>query len=176
VGAYFGVSVGTARDVNDDGYDDVIVGAEFYSNGERHEGRAYVYHGSASGLSLTPVGTAESDRGNANFGYSVGTAGDFNGDGYDDVIVGAPNYSEGQAGEGRAYGYYGSASGLSLTPDRMAESNQPSAAFGESVGTAGDVDGDGCDDVIVGAPDYPRYYYEGEAVVFHGRPAMTKPR
>ena len=50
----FGVSVGTAGDVNGDGYGDVIVGAPRYDNGETNEGRAFVYHGSATGLSASP--------------------------------------------------------------------------------------------------------------------------
>src|SRR5262249_31359115 len=136
-GAQFGFSVGTAGDVNGDGYDDVIVGAFYYDNGQTNEGRAFVYHGSASGLSTTPDWTAESDQNFAQFGSSVGTAGDVNGDGYDDVIVGAEIYDNGQFDEGRAFVYHGSASGLSLTPNWTAESDQGSAWFGSSVGTAG---------------------------------------
>jgi hypothetical protein len=167
--ASFGFSVGTAGDVNGDGYSDVIVGAPFYDNGETYEGRAYVYHGSASGLSGTAAWTAESNQGSAFFGFSVGTAGDVNGDGYSDVIVGAYLYDNGETDEGRAYVYHGSASGLSGTAAWTAESNQANAYFGYSVGTAGDVNGDGYSDVIVGA-----YYYdngetdEGRAYVYYG--------
>ncbi len=50
-GAWFGASVATAGDVNGDGYSDVIVGARFYDNGETDEGRAYLYIGSAAGIS-----------------------------------------------------------------------------------------------------------------------------
>jgi hypothetical protein len=177
VQAIFGWSVGTAGDVNGDGYDDVVVGAHLYDNGQADEGRAFVYHGSASGLSNLsnkPDWTAESDQANALFGNSVGTTGDVNADGYDDVIVGAHSYDNGEAYEGRAFVYYGSASGLSPTPDWTAESNQTSASFGWSVGTAGDVNGDGYDDVIGGAPWYTHgQAYEGMAVVFHGRATAT---
>jgi len=107
--ANFGYSVATAGDVNGDGYSDVIVGAPYYDNGQANEGRAYVYHGSATGLSTTFNWTAESDQADANFGNSVATAGDVNGDGYSDVIVGAPYYSNDQTAEGRAYVYHGSA-------------------------------------------------------------------
>jgi hypothetical protein len=166
---HFGTSVGTAGDVDGDGYDDVIVGTPGYANGETDEGRAFVYHGSASGLSATPAWTAESNQAGARFGYSVGTAGDVDGDGYSDVIVGAYGYTNGETAEGAAFVYHGSASGLSATPDWTAESNQANAWFGYSVGTAGDVNGDGYDDVIVGA----RYYAngqtnEGRAFVYHG--------
>jgi hypothetical protein len=165
--AEFGYSVGTAGDVNGDGFSDVIVGAHWYNNGEYQEGRAYVYHGSASGPS--PDWTKESNKAYAEFGYSVGTAGDVNGDGYADVIVGARSYDHGQDNEGLAFVYAGSASGLNLVPYWFAESNQANAHLGQSVGTAGDVNGDGYGDVIVGA-----HYYahgtddEGAAFVWYG--------
>jgi hypothetical protein len=152
--ANFGSSVATAGDVNGDGYSDVIVGANLYDNGQTDEGRAYVYLGSAGGLSVSPAWTAESDQSNANFGNSVATAGDVNNDGYSDVIVGAFNFQNGQAGEGRAYLYLGSASGLATTAAWTAESDQIGAQFGWSVATAGDVNGDGYSDVIVGANVY----------------------
>jgi len=168
-GALFGVSVGTAGDVNGDGFSDVIVGAESFGNGEIGEGRAFVYLGSASGLSLTPSWTAESDQASATFGFSVGTAGDVNGDGYSDVIVGAYSFDNGQTDEGRAFVYLGSASGLTLTPSWTAESDQAIAWFGASVGTAGDVNGDGFSDVIVGAPLFDNGQGdEGRAFLYYG--------
>jgi hypothetical protein len=154
--ASFGASVGTAGDVNGDSYIDVVVGAYLYDNGQSNEGRAFVYSGSAGGLSATPDWTAESDQANASFGYSVGTAGDVNGDGYADVIVGAPDYDNGQNAEGRAFVYHGSATGLRRTADWTAESNRSLFFFGDSVGTAGDVNGDGYDDIIVGPPQAMR--------------------
>jgi len=169
VDAYFGYSVGTAGDVNGDGYSDVIVGAPLYDNGQADAGRAYVYHGSATGLSATPAWTAEGDQAGAEFGSSVGTAGDVNGDGYSDVIVGAPFYDAPQMDEGRAYVYLGSANGLLSAPIWMTEGDQDIAYFGASVGTAGDVNGDGYSDVIVGAPVYTNgQLHEGRAFVYHG--------
>ena len=123
-GAYFGYSVATAGDVNGDGYSDVIVGARMYDNGQTDEGRAYVYYGSAGGLAVSAGWTAESDQATAYFGNSVGTAGDVNGDGYSDVIVGACWYDNGQTDEGRAYAYYGSAGGLAVSAGWTAERNQ----------------------------------------------------
>jgi len=169
VGAEFGFSVASAGDVNGDGYDDVIVGARYYDYGQTDEGAAAVYHGSASGLALIPNWMGEGDQEYAHFGSSVGTAGDVNGDGYDDVIVGAPGYSNGQDTEGAAAVYHGSASGLSIVPNWGDEGDQDDAVFGWSVGTAGDVNGDGFADVIISAPWYTNgQTYEGAAAVYHG--------
>lgn len=165
----FGHSVSTAGDVNNDGYDDIIIGSPFYNHGEPQEGAAAVYLGSASGLSLTPSWHAESDRAATEFGYSVATAGDVNGDGYDDVIVGAPCYGNPQPYEGAVAVYHGSASGLSLVPNWGDESDTEDTRFGHSVGTAGDVNGDGYDDIIVGAPYYTHgQNREGGIAIYYG--------
>jgi hypothetical protein len=180
ISARFGSSVATAGDVNGDGYSDVIVGAPFFDNGQSDEGRAFVYHGSAAGLSATPAWTAESDQANAHFGFSEATAGDVNGDGYSDVIVGAEAYDNGQTDEGRAFVYHGSAAGLSATPNWTAESDQANSYFGYSVPTAGDVNGDGYSDVIVGAYAYDNGQTdEGRAFVYYGNEGgsrATSPR
>ena len=168
-GALFGWSVATAGDVNADGFADVIVGAWSYDGGETDEGRAFVYHGSPSGLSLTPEWTAESDQTNAQFGTRVATAGDVNGDGFADVIVGAPFFDNDLSYEGRAFVYHGSVSGLSISPNWTAEGNQTGVQFGNTLATAGDVNGDGFADVIVGAVVYSNGEgNEGRAFVFHG--------
>jgi uncharacterized repeat protein (TIGR01451 family) len=168
-GALFGSSVATAGDVNADGYSDAIVGAYYYSGPQYREGRAFVFHGSAGGLSTTPDWFAESDQAESLLGFSVSTAGDVNGDGYSDVIVGAHDYSASWYKEGRAYAYFGSATGLSLTANWTAESGQSNASFGYSVSTAGDVNGDGFSDVIVGSYEYDNgEVNKGRAFVYHG--------
>src|SRR5207245_1145792 len=75
-----------------------------------------------------------------------------NGDGFGDVIIGEPNYSNGESYEGRALVYLGSASGLGATPAWAVESNRSFLDFGGIVGSAGDVNRDGFGDVVVGAP------------------------
>jgi hypothetical protein len=170
--AQFGFSVASAGDVNGDGFSDVIVGVRLFDNGETDEGRAYVYHGSAAGLGTTANWTAESNQANAYFGWSVASAGDVNGDGFSDVIVGAIFYDGGQADEGRAFLYHGSASGLSTTPNWTAESNQVAAYFGYSVASAGDVNGDRFSDVIVGAANFDNGQSdEGAVFAYHGSAA-----
>lgn len=171
-----GASVATAGDVNGDGYSDVIVGAPGVSNGEDSEGRAYVYHGSPTGLSTTPAWSTESDQENALYGSSVGTAGDVNGDGYSDVIVGAPQFANGQAKEGRAYVYHGSSTGLSTNSAWVTESDVEDALYGGSVATAGDLNGDGYSDVIVGAGGYTNTELEeGRVYVYLGSPSGLSP-
>src|SRR6185503_16075720 len=104
-GAVFGSAAGIAGDVNGDGYSDVVVGSLFYDNGENDEGRAFVYHGSADGLAASSAWTAEGNQAGALYATSAASAGDVNGDGYSDVIVGAPQYDNGEADEGRAFVY-----------------------------------------------------------------------
>jgi hypothetical protein len=167
----FGFSVGSAGDVNKDGYDDIIIGAPSYDNGEENEGAAFIYHGENTpyGVSATPDQTLDCDQSTSWFGISVGTAGNVNGDDYDDVIVGAHTYTNGQSGEGAAFIYHGGSSGVSATPSRTLESNQANAQYGVSVGTAGDVNGDGYDDVIVGSATYDCVLNdEGLAFLYHG--------
>jgi hypothetical protein len=168
-GAYMGRSVASAGDVNGDGYSDVMVGAYFYSNGQTNEGRAYVYHGSASGINTTLPATVESNQASAFMGFSVASAGDVNGDGYSDVMVGAYGYDNGQTNEGAAFVYHGSATGINTTPADTLESNQAIAFMGWSEASAGDVNGDGYSDVMVGAPFYVNGQTdEGAAFVYHG--------
>jgi hypothetical protein len=169
--ADYGISVATAGDVNADGFSDVIVGARFASNGQLAEGLAFLYMGSASGLFATHEWMAESDQDSANFAYSVAPAGDVNGDGFDDVLIGAYGYDGGELNEGRAYLYLGSASGLgpSATPDWSFESDRAGAWLGVSVASAGDVNGDGYTDVLVGAAAYSNdETAEGRSYLFHG--------
>jgi|GEM_PF-632495 len=168
-GAQMGYSVASAGDVNGDGYSDVIVGAELYDNGQDREGAAFVYHGSAAGISTTAAAQVESDQGGAEMGRSVASAGDVNGDGFSDVIVGAYFYSNGQNYEGAAFVYHGSATGISTTAAARVESDQGDAQMGWSVASAGDVNGDGYSDVIVGANQYSNgQNVEGAAFVYHG--------
>jgi hypothetical protein len=172
IGGWLGTAVATAGDVNGDGYADVIVGASLYDNGEMDEGRAYVFHGSATGPAATPSWTAESNQGGAEFGVSVCTAGDVNGDGFADVIVGAEDFDNGQTSEGRAYVYLGSPTGLAATPAWTAEGEQNAALFGRAVSAAGDVNGDGYADVVVGASGYTNgQSSEGAAFLFYGNAA-----
>ncbi|MBD3241991.1 MAG: hypothetical protein GF331_15485 [Chitinivibrionales bacterium] len=167
--ADYGISVAPAGDVNGDGYGDVVVGAPRYDDGQTDEGVAFVYYGSATGLSSSPDDVLQANVASAGFGRSVNTAGDVDGDGYSDVIIGSPTFTSGQTDEGAAYIYLGGSRGI-LTPYHVRiQSNRTGAKFGWSVATAGDVQNDGYSDVIVGAYLWSNGENgEGYAAVYHG--------
>lgn len=164
-GGRMGTSVATAGDVNDDGYSDVIVGIPAYNNGQAAEGAAVVYPGSPLGLDVANAITVESNQANAQLGQSVASAGDVNGDGYSDIIIGAPLYDNGQTNEGAAFVHIGTALGLKMVPVATIEGNQDNARMGAAVSSTGDNNGDGLSDVAVGAPFYDNGQSD-EGVVF----------
>lgn len=163
----FGFSVSGAGDVDGDGYDDVIVGAVWSDQyGGDKSGKAYVFRGGEP-LNTTPFVEMIAEKVNDQFGYSVGRAGDVNNDGYDDVIVGAFANS---TNTGKAYIYFGDplmddASDVTMSGEKIGDD------FGGSVDSAGDVNGDGYDDVIVGAVGYANT--TGKAYIFQGGKPMN---
>jgi hypothetical protein len=166
----FGVSVATAGDVNADGFDDVIVGADGNDTGGADAGRAYVFYGGLAPdafADLTLTGVAAGDR----FGHSVASAGDVNGNGAADLIVGAYSSDTGGFDAGSAYVFYGG-NASSFIPSITLTGAAASDFFGRSVASAGDVNGDGFGDVIVGAPENDAGGTNaGRAYVYFGGPA-----
>jgi hypothetical protein len=174
-GDFFGVSVASAGDVDGDGFADVVVGATFADPGGRTDaGTASVYLGSPTGLSSTPALGLEGVAANDHFGRSVASAGDVDGDGFADVVVGAPRADPGdRIDAGTARVYLGSSAGLSSTPALVLEGVAAGDFFGESVASAGDVDGDGFADLVVCArlADPGGRTDAGTASVYLGSPA-----
>ncbi len=155
----YGFSVSNAGDVNGDGFADIVVGSPAYLNlsGLTIAGRVDVYHGSLAGLNTTPVSKITGGLVGGLFGYSVSTAGKVNNDAFDDIIAGAPA-SLGVVAVGSAYVFHGSASGITATSVSGANTTLQAPGlltrtlFGYSVSNAGDVNGDGREDVIAGEP------------------------
>jgi hypothetical protein len=163
---YSGAAVSAAGDINGDGIDDLIIGAPGASPNVGYSGASYVVFGDDQGLP-NPLNLSSIDGSNgivfngvANYdesGTSVSAAGDINGDGIDDLIIGAP-YASG--GDGAGYVVFGSKqawtspinlSGLNGTNGFLINSVSEFDTLGKSVSAAGDINGDGVDDLVIGA-------------------------
>ena len=138
-------------DVNGDGFADIIA-SEFYGGPNRY-GRATVFYGGPAGPNSRADWTVSGGQSGALLGCSAASAGDVNGDGFADIIIGA-KYYDGPAGTdaGRAYVYYGSATGPDTSKPWVLDGTTSYSYLGTSLASAGDVDGDGYADVIIGAP------------------------
>ena len=165
-----GDALHSAGDVNGDGFDDVIVGARYASPHGSHSGAAYVVFGKASGFSDLNLGSLTGANGfkisgavaNDYLGVGVSSAGDVNGDGFDDLIVGAYRAAGQVSQSGAAYVVFGKASGFAANVDVTAltgangfklSGETANDNVGFSVAAAGDVNGDGFADVVIGAPN-----------------------
>jgi len=166
--SYFGVSVSPAGDINGDGYDDVLVGTQSGTE----TGAAYIFLNKLSGNINFANVTLRGEITNDNFGRSLASAGDVNGDGYDDFIVGASGNDDAGTSAGKAYIFWGGPL-MDNNPDVTLLGENNYDGFGCSVASAGDVNGDGYADVIIGASGYDgTYTNQGKAYIYFGGASM----
>jgi ankyrin repeat protein len=171
-GDFFGGPI-SCGDIDNDGYDDIVIGAPYYNN---KRGRAYLYWGSKrNSMDVNPdkIYDGEAEEG-AYFSQSIGPViYDIDNDGYRDIIISAiaieyPRDIMSRA-YGRAYLYYGNTKELMDTSyDLIFTAENADDRFGLDVG-CGDVDNDGYGDIIIGACFYPsRKPCQGRAYLYYG--------
>lgn len=170
--ARFGASV-ALLDLNGDGYSDAVAGAPYHDDPASAEGAAFVFYGSPAGLPTAPDLYLPNPRddGGAWMGDCVAAAGDLNGDGFADLAVGALFANNPENDEGNVFVYFGGPAGVANMPDVTLDNpvDQATASFGVAIAALGDLDGDGFDDLIVGA--YQQQVLtngEGAAYAFFG--------
>ena len=186
---YAGVSVGGAGDVNGDGFDDILIGAEGADPHGSNSGQSYVVYGGAGGASTVDLsalngangfivnGIASGDRA----GRAVSGAGDVNGDGFDDILIGAWAAGPHGSGSGQSYVVYGGSAmpasvelaTLNGTTGFRVNGITAFDRSGDMVSGAGDVNGDGFDDVLIGAyTARPHGLNSGQSYVVYGGSAV----
>jgi hypothetical protein len=160
-------STGITLDVNGDGYGDLAVGAP------DEDSRVHLYLGGASGLSTTDGVLVGPDGSGGNFGATLASAGDVDGDGYGDLIVGAP--SGDGFGAGIVHLYRGGPTGLGSTPAQDLAEGATGARFGSALAGVGDLNHDGYGDIAIAARGENRVYlYYGGATGLGSNPTVIE--
>ncbi|MCP4570440.1 MAG: VWA domain-containing protein [FCB group bacterium] len=145
---YLGTCVAGLGDIDGDEVDDYVIGAPYNDAGGMDAGRAYVFSGATGSSIFEFTGESGGDR----LGIAVADAGDVNGDGYSDIMVGASGHDGGGSGQGAVYIYSG-LDGVALRILYGSSASVPdNAAYGEAVAGIGDINADCFADILVGSP------------------------
>ena len=162
-----GRSLWTGGDANGDGFDDLIVSPGCF--GPQADAPFGLFFGSPTGLLATPLALPNPDGGRFPKAAFVG---DLDGDGYDEVAVGYPDYDPPQVPDsGAVLIYRGSPSGIESATPWMLTGEQRGSDFGSGIGAAGDVNCDGYEDLLVGATRFEYLSNEGRVYLFYGSPS-----
>ena len=168
-GSAFGWFVHSAGDLDQDGVQEIAVGAPYTTVGDLSvQGRAYIYNGADGQLFLT-IDNPEPKEGST-FGWRIVNAGDLNKDGTPDLLIGAPYHDVGAyQGQGAAYAISGK-DGSVIYPLKDPFPRRH-AGFGWSLATSMDVNADEVPEILVGAPFHAvdAFDYQGEVFVYNGR-------
>jgi hypothetical protein len=168
-GEHFGHAVAAIGDVNADGVADFAVGAPYADDAGFEAGRVYVFYGGTP-LPASADLVLEGPAANARFGWAVAAAGDLDGDGIDDLAVGAPYHDAGGSDAGSVHIYHGGSGGLATAADVVLPGRRPLEHFGWSLAGIGEFLGPGADCLAVGAPSHATSSttIAGRAYVFAG--------
>ena len=171
-GDEFGTAVAAAGRMRGGAFADLAVGAPFNSDAAVWAGKAYLYLGGAA-PDTTPARAYAGAHAGDLLGQSVAGAGDLDGDGRDDLVIGAPGAEVGALIDaGRAYVVLGAAT-PAVAASITLSGRHANDEFGLSVAGIGDVDGDGRPDLAVGAPNAADTLSAGEVDVFRGRALLS---
>ncbi len=164
-----GESITNAGDVNGDGYDDILIGSPLHPSKGWYTGKTYLIFGKSIGwvknFDLTYADASFlGESGWDDSGEAIACGGDVNGDGYDDIVIGAPGGGGWNAG--KTYLFLGKKSGWAVNTNLT----DADASFigenkydnsGSALSNSGDVNNDGLDDILIGAPETYRASNEG---------------
>lgn len=190
----FGKSYSSAGDLNNDGYNDVLIGEPGYKDTKKQNGRVLLYYGPIDENSFTLHSADAVFSGVIDPAYDISEDGifagakilssDINGDGFDDIIIGAPKTDvESKIDAGAVYIFYASGSNLfsgTYTLDqadavfygsRSAEDVYSGSNLGLYIDAAGDVNADGLEDLVMSDPSYPETisaYTKGKVYILYG--------